>query len=110
VFRGFAARHPGVADEYRPRPGRRGWLPVVPVAEHLRVPRLLPDWPRGALASGSLVEPMEERVGLLLRRLLDHNGIDLPLDGLLVDWIAARKLAGMANVQVRKALKDGALD
>jgi hypothetical protein len=110
VFRGFAARHPGVAAEFRPCPGQRGWLPVVPVAEHLRVPRLLPDWPRGALASGSLVEPMEERFGLLLRRLLDHNGIDLPLDGLLVDWIAARKLAGMANVQVREALKDGALD
>jgi hypothetical protein len=52
---------------------------------------------------------MEERFGLLLRRLLEHNGIDVPLDGLLVDWIAARKLAGAAEAQVRRALGSGAL-
>jgi hypothetical protein len=109
VFRGFAARHPGVAEEFRPCPGRRGRLPVVPVAEHLRVPRLLPAWPRGTLDPGSLVEALEERFGLLLRRLLEHHGMDIPLDGLLVDWVAARKLARAAEAQVREALKNGAL-
>ena len=69
VFRGFASRHPGAAEEHRPRPGQRGWMPVVPVAEHLRVPRLLPDWPRGALDPASLLEPMRGRLGPLLRRI-----------------------------------------
>ena len=109
VFRGFAARHPGVAEEYRPSPGERGWLPVIPIAEHLRVPRLLPPWPRGAVDPARLAEPMEERFGLLLRRLLDHHGVDIPLDGLLVDWIAARKLARAAENRLRGALDDGAL-
>ncbi|MBD0272697.1 MAG: hypothetical protein ICV73_12305, partial [Acetobacteraceae bacterium] len=109
VFRGFASRHPDAAEEFRPRPGERGWLPIVPVAEHLRVPRLLPEWPRGALDPGRFAEPMRERFGLLLRRLLGHNGVDIPLDGLLVDWIAARKLAGAAAAQMHKGLESGAL-
>lgn len=109
VFRGFASRHPGVAEEYRPQPGQGGWLPVVPVAEHLRVPRLLPDWPRGALDPSRLTAPAQERLGLLLRRLLDHHGFDIPLDGLLVDWLAARKLAGAAEARVRTALREARL-
>ena len=105
VFRGFASRHPGVAEEYRPHPGRRGWLPIVPVAEHLRVPRLLPDWPRGALDPGRLAGPMEGRFEVLLRRLLEHNG----LDGLPADRTAARGLAGVAEAQVRGASERAAL-
>jgi hypothetical protein len=109
VFRGFASRHPDVAEEFRPRPGERGWLPVVPVAEHLRVPRLLPEWPRGALDPGDLAGPMAERFGPLLRRLLEHNRLDIPLDGPLVDRIAARGLAGAVEAQVRRALHKDAL-
>jgi hypothetical protein len=79
VFRGFASRHPAAAEEYRPRPGQPGWLPIVPVAEHLRVPRLLPDWPRRAsLDPGGLAGPMEGRFAVLLRRLLDHHELDAP--------------------------------
>ena len=85
-------------------------MPVVPVAEHLRVPRLLPPWPRGTLDPGCSAEPLEERFGLLLRRLLDHHGMDVPLDGLLVDRIAARKLARAAEDRLREALRGGALD
>ncbi|GAA0599009.1 hypothetical protein GCM10009416_41470 [Craurococcus roseus] len=110
VFRGFAARHPGVAEEYRPCPGHGDWLPIVPVAEHLRVPRLLPPWPRAAVDPANLSEPLEERFGLLLRRLLDHHGVDIPLDGLLVDWIAARKLARAMEARLREALESGALN
>ena len=109
VFRGFAARQPCAAEEYRPRPGERGWMPIVPVAEHLRVPRLLPDWPRGAFDPASLLEPMRERFGLLLRRLFERDGLDIPLDDLVVDWTAARKLAGGAEAQMCKALRTGAL-
>ena len=108
VFRGFASRHPAAAEEYRPHPGQSGWLPIVPVAEHLRVPRLLPHWPRRALDPGRLAEPMQERCALLLRRLLDGNGLDLPMDGLLADWVTARKLAGAAEERIRKAMASGA--
>jgi hypothetical protein len=109
VFRGFASRQPAAAEEYRPRPGQPGWLPIVPVAEHLRVPRLLPDWPRRALDPGSLAGPVEERFVLLLRRLLDHGGLDIPLDGAAVDRIAARKLAGAAEAEIRRAMASGGL-
>jgi Patatin-like phospholipase len=109
VFRGFASRHPAAAEEYRPHPGQSGWLPIVPVAEHLRVPRLLPHWPRRALDPGRLAEPMQERCALLLRRLLDGNGLDLPMDGLLADWVTARKLAGAAEERIRRAMASGAL-
>jgi hypothetical protein len=102
VFRGFASRHPAAAEEYRPHPGQPGWLPIVPVAEHLRVPRLLPDWPRRALDPGSLAGPVQDRFALLLRRLLDHHGLDVPLG-------AARKLAGAAEAEIRKAMASGGL-
>jgi hypothetical protein len=110
VFRGFASRHPATAEEHRPRPGQPGWLPIVPVAEHLRVPRLLPDWPRRALDPARLSEPMGARVALLLRRLLDHHGLDIPLDGLVADRSAAGKIAGAAEAEIRKGVASGALD
>jgi hypothetical protein len=52
-----------------------------------------------------LAGPVKERLGLLLRRLLEHNGIDAPL----VDRVAARKLAGAAEARIREALEAGAL-
>ncbi len=106
VFRGFASRHPDAAEEYRPHPGRRGWLPIVPVAEHLRVPRLLPEWPRGALDPDRLAAPMGARLGALLRRLLERDG----LDGTSVDRTAARGLASGAEARVREASGRAALD
>ncbi|MBD0275521.1 MAG: hypothetical protein ICV73_26770, partial [Acetobacteraceae bacterium] len=105
VFRGFASRHPGVAEEYRPHPGQSGWLPIVPVAEHLRVPRLMPEWPRGALDPDLLATPMEGRFGPLLLRLLERGGVG----GASVDAAAAGGLAGTAEVQVREALERAAL-
>ncbi len=104
VFRGFASRFPEIAEEYRPHPGRRGWLPIVPVAEHLRVPRLLPEWPRGALDPDGLAGPMRERFGPLLRRLLERNG----LDGPPAERAAARgPAASGAEAQARGASSDG---
>jgi hypothetical protein len=41
--------------------------------------------------------------------LLDHHGVDIPLDGLLVDWIAARKLSRAAEARLRDALEDRSL-
>jgi hypothetical protein len=105
VFRGFASRRPQAADEYRPHPGRPGWLPIVPVAEHLRVPRLMPEWPRGALDPGRLAAPMGGRFGPLLRRLLERGG----LDGGSLDRIAARGLADGAGARVREAAERAAL-
>ncbi len=64
-----------------------------------------PELARGALDPGRLAGPVKERLGLLLRRLLEHNGIDAPL----VDRVAARKLAGAAEARIREALEAGAL-
>ena len=51
---------------------------------------------------GSLAGPVQERFALLLRRLLDHHGLDVPLG-------AARKLAGAAEAEIRKATASGGL-
>lgn len=110
LFRGFAARHPMVAEEYRPCPGQPGWLPIVPVAEHLRVPRLLPAWPRGALDPARLGGPMEERFALLLRRWLEGGGVGDPPAGPPVDRIVARSLARALEAEMRVALAAAALD
>jgi hypothetical protein len=110
VFRGFAARHPGVADEYRPCPGQPGWLPIVPVAEHLRVPKLLPEWPRGALDPAGLAEPTGQRFGLLLRRLLECHGVAVPPGGLCSpDGREENCLARAAASQLRGAMEAWAL-
>ena len=109
VMRGFAARHPGVASEFQP--GERGpdWVPVVPVAEHLRAKQIVPAWPAGALDPATLEHGIEARAGQVLRRLLEHHDLDIPLDKLVIDWLFARKLANVAEAQIRGALSKAGL-
>ncbi len=104
VMRGFAARHPGVASEFQP--GGRGsdWVCVVPVAEHLRAEQQVPAWPSGALDPATLESGIEARAGQVLRRLLEYHHLDIPLDKLVIDWLFARKLADVAETQIRGAL------
>lgn len=110
VMRGFAARHPGVASEFQP--GDRGpdWVCVVPVAEHLRAKQAAPAWPSGALDPAALEHGIEGRAGQVLRRLLEHHDLDIPLDKLVTDWLFARKLANVAEGQISGALAKAGLD
>lgn len=110
VMRGFATRHPGIASEFQPGDRGADWVSVVPVTEHLRAKQAVPAWPGGALDPAALEHGIEARAGQVLRRMLEHHKLDIPLDKLVIDLLFARKLAGVADKQIRGALGAAGLD
>jgi hypothetical protein len=115
LFRGLADRHPGVAEDFRPGGGgadagrRPEWLPVVPVVPPLRAPQPVPAWPVGAVDPEALRSAIEKRAGLVLRRLLENNGIEVPFEDLVLDVLLDAKLADAAERQIRKAIAEEGL-
>ena len=84
-------------------------MPIIPVVGRLRQGREPPPWPQGALDPASLRAGIDERLGAVLGRLLEMNGIDIPFRTAVVDWFLADKLAGTVEARIRKGLVQGGL-
>jgi Patatin-like phospholipase len=109
LFRGFADRHPDVTRNLRPTDMGSDWLPIIPVVPPLRVPQPVPAWPVGAVDPAPLHKSIENRLGLVLRRLLENNNIEIPFEHLLINTLIDTKLADAVEKQIKKAVADEGL-
>ncbi|HYZ61135.1 MAG TPA: patatin-like phospholipase family protein [Acetobacteraceae bacterium] len=109
LFRGLVERQPGVAADYQPGGRSPDWLPIIPVVPPLRALLPVPAWPAGSIHPKTFHDAIERRAGLVLKRLLENNGISIPFESLLVDTLIDNKLADAAEEQITNAVNEDGL-